>query len=92
MWETVHGYADTSHVFLCIDGKFYDSEMHEGTDDPHNLPIFAKLGKPQPLWRIDCNGGNNLYPASRFNFTVEDVKEYNDENGMAWANDEILPV
>ncbi len=56
-WETVFGYADTSHVFLCIDGKFYDAECPEGVDDFTKLPLFSKLPNPnQPVWMIDHNG------------------------------------
>ncbi len=60
MWEKPFGFADTTHCFLRINGKFYDAEDLEGTDDHMGLPIFAKLFKEtktrQPVWLIDHNG------------------------------------
>lgn len=85
VWETVFDYADTSHVFLCIDGKFYDAECPEGVDDAMELPIFKKIGKPQPLWRVDHNG-RHVYPKSRINFTKSEVIKYNEENEIDWEN------
>lgn len=54
IWETVFALADTNHVFLQIDGKFYDAECLDGVDSYMQLPIFSKLG-PQPVILIDAN-------------------------------------
>jgi len=54
IWETVFALADTTHVFLQIDGKFYDAECLDGVDSYMQLPIFSKLG-PQPVILIDAN-------------------------------------
>ena len=55
IWETVFGLADTNHVFLQIDGRFYDAECLDGVDNYMQLPIFAKLDRPQPVIFMDGN-------------------------------------
>ena len=61
LWETVWDFADTTHIFLRIGGKFYDAECLEGVEDHMSLPIFKKLfaanGKRQPVWLMDYKGG-----------------------------------
>lgn len=60
IWETIWEYADTTHVFLRIDGIFYDAEAPQGVKDHMELPIFANLlivedcGR-QGVWRINAN-------------------------------------
>lgn len=59
IWATPMFYADTTHIFLRIDGKFYDAECSAGVDDHNELPIFAKLIadglRRQPVWCEDAN-------------------------------------
>lgn len=54
IWETVFCLADTTHVFLQINGKFYDAQCLDGVESYMHLPIFSKLG-PQPVVLIDAN-------------------------------------
>lgn len=71
IWETVFALADTTHVFLQIDGKFYDAECLDGVDSYMQLPIFSKL-RPQPVVLIDAD-----YEAAitRYQVTLEQLKE-----------------
>lgn len=53
-WDTLFE-ADAIHVFLQIDGKFYDAECLDGVADYMDLPIFKKLKRRQPIAFIDGN-------------------------------------
>jgi len=48
VWETDFEKADFCHVFVRIDGKFYDAEERDGVDDYMKLPIFRRLFKVIP--------------------------------------------
>jgi hypothetical protein len=91
LWETPFGFADTTHSFLRIDGKFIDAECPQGAADHMELPIFAKLaalGRPrQPVWLVDYqNYPENTHPTeSRRDMTAEMVKEYDEMNGTSNA-------
>lgn len=76
LWATLHGISDTSHVFLRIDGKFYDAECLDGCDDHMELPIFARIGKRQPVWLEDHNGKFVEGGEHRRDLTEDQVKEY----------------
>jgi hypothetical protein len=79
-WETLFGFADTTHAFLRIDGKFYDAECPEGVDDHMELPIFRKLfaevNRRQPVWLLDHNKGNQFKGESMRDMTHETAIEY----------------
>ena len=89
LWETPFGYADTTHAFVRINGKFYDSECLEGVDDHMELPIFAKLHvaikRRQAVWLLDHNKGQDFTGENKRDMTDEMVAEYNKENGITWA-------
>jgi hypothetical protein len=71
IWETVFPLADVPHVFLQIDGKFFDAECLDGVDSYMQLPIFRKVG-PQPVIFID----GNFEPAiNRYQVTREQLIE-----------------
>lgn len=72
IWETVFGLADTIHLFVQIDGRFYDAECLDGVDDYMQLPIFKKLLRPQPVIAMD---GNYSPEPSRYFVTDEDLVE-----------------
>lgn len=84
IWETVFLFADTSHVFLRINNKFYDAECLDGVDDHMQLPIFEKLFKAtnrrQPVWIIETNNEFESKEIRR-DITDEEVKEYDKING-----------
>jgi len=72
IWETVFGLADTIHVFLQIDGKFFDAECLDGVENYMQLPIFAKLDRPQPVIFMD----GNFEPAiNRYHVNCEQLIE-----------------
>ena len=81
IWETLFGYAYTTHAFVRIDGKFYDAECQEGVDDHMDMPIFKKLlastGRRQPVWCIDTNHKN---VESRRDISDAILAEYNRVN------------
>ena len=79
-WETPFGVGDTEHAFLKINGKFYDAECPRGTTDPMQLPIFAKLVKPQPVWRIDTNG--KPHGPDKYHLTKKQIQQYNKDFGI----------
>ena len=83
IWETLFGFAATTHVFIRIDGKFRDAECLAGVEDHMDLPIFAKLlaecGR-QPVWLID-HSGNGEVTDNRRDVTSEMVRQYNEMNG-----------
>src|SRR6185295_2111880 len=59
LWATPYFFADTTHSFIRVNGKFIDAECLEGVDDHNDLPIFRKLialGKGrQPVWLENTN-------------------------------------
>ena len=69
-WDTVPGLADTNHVFIFVDGKFYDAECLEGVVDYMELPIFKKLNRDQPVVYSD---GNYLPEIDRYHVTDDDL-------------------
>ena len=79
-WEMPFGVGDTEHTFLKINGKFYDAECPQGTTDAMQLPIFVKLGKPQPVWRIDHNG--KTHGPDKYHLTKKQIQQYNKDNGI----------
>ncbi len=85
IWETLFGFSDTTHVFLRIDGKFYDAEAPKGVDDHNDLPIFAKLfaktKRRQPVWLVDHNMGDGFKGENKRDTTPEMIIAYNEENG-----------
>lgn len=90
IWETVFCFADTTHVFLRVDGKFYDAECLQGADDHMELPIFANLLEEcgrQSVWMTDCNEAAKPVE-NRRDLTYEQVLEYNKENGIDWISEQ----
>jgi hypothetical protein len=80
IWATPFGFADTMHIFLRIDGKFYDVECLVGADDHMDLPIFKNLmPKRQSVWLVDHNGKKPILEDKR-DMTDADVEEYHKEN------------
>lgn len=79
IWATLFGFADTSHVFLRINDKFYDAECLDGCLDHMELPIFSKLigFKRQPVWLENINHNNDIIENKR-DTTPEMIKEYNE--------------
>jgi len=84
IWATLHDFADTYHVFLRIDGKFYDAECLNGCEDHMELPIFAKgfkkLNRRQPVWLEDINQCLDKIE-NRRDVTDEMIREYDEING-----------
>lgn len=62
VWATPYFFADTTHSFLRINGKFIDAECLTGVDDHNELPIFKRLIEAgyqrQPVWCEDSNHKN----------------------------------
>jgi len=84
IWATPFGFADTTHVFLRIDGKFYDAECLSGVEDHMDLPLFKNLmPKRQSVWLEDHNGRKPIVENKR-DMTDEAVAEYRKENGITW--------
>lgn len=87
VWETVFGFSKTSHVFLRINGKFYDAECHQGVMDHMDLPIFNKIfaefAERQPVWCIDHNY-DEVPPnmESKRDLSDADERQYQIDNGM----------
>jgi len=83
VWATPYFFADTSHSFIRVDGKFYDAECLTGVEDHNDLPIFKKLGKPQPVWMENANHNEagdttrNISPELR-----KDIREEQIDSGV----------
>ena len=59
-WATDPDLADSSHIFIEIDDRFFDAECPEGVDDYMLLPLFARWqakhpGGVEPVQREDAN-------------------------------------
>lgn len=76
IWETLFGFAHTTHAFLRVDGNFYDAEALNGVDDHMDLPIFSGLPR-QPVWCIDSN---HVVAENKRDMTDEMVEEYHHTN------------
>ena len=72
IWETVFAMADTIHFFLQCQGKFYDAECLTGVEDFMQLPIFAKLDRPQP---VVFSHGNTVPTITAYNATDDELVE-----------------
>lgn len=47
-WENPFGFADTTHAFLWIDGKFYDAECPNGVEDHIGLANLQEVVRAYP--------------------------------------------
>ncbi len=80
LWATDWDHADSSHIFIEIDQRFYDAERLEGADDYMQLPLFAKWqaehpGQVEPVQLEDCNDAYDPQGRpSRQGYTAEQLE------------------
>jgi hypothetical protein len=92
IWATPFAFAETNHVFLRINGSFYDAECVNGRDDHMDLPIFSRLLKDgygrQPVWLEHYNSAAKVPVENRRDMPDEMVEDYDhywgtNNSGMA---------
>jgi len=77
-WETDVDQAHSSHVFIEIDGRWYDAECLDGVDDYMQLPLFAKWqkkhpGEVEPVQLEDYNNAYQVTRPTRLGYTEEQL-------------------